>query len=230
MSIDVYGHEAAVLRFRKPCIRQHSASIVTALQSATLSSPISRLYARDDFPPRPSAQYIHGAPPPLPDALSFSEAGMDYFVNWEKSQKTGFYLDQRVNRDFVRSVAAGRDVLDVYAYTGGFSVAALHGGARSVTSVDASATYLATCERNVKHNKEMLGGERAGMQHSVHVGDAMKYLKEGAADAAYDLVIVDPPSLAETRHSLDQARVYYRRLNTLALQKVRDLFFFAFFG
>ena len=141
------------------------------------------------------------------------ENGHRFLVDWEKGQKTGFFLDQRENRALVEKYATGRRVLNLFCYTGGFSVYALAGGAVSVDSVDSSARAVELVDRNVALNF----GEAA--PHRSHCCDAIDYVKD-AAPGAYDLMIVDPPAFAKHRGALSNALRAYQRLNAAAISAV----------
>ena len=140
------------------------------------------------------------------------ENGNRFIVNWTEGQKTGFFLDQRDNRAAVGRYAAGRRVLNLFCYTGGFSVYALAAGAESVDSVDSSAKAMTLVDRNVA-----LAG--ATERHHSYCCDAIDFLKEAPEDK-YDLIIVDQPAFAKHRGALDNALRAYRRLNAAAISKV----------
>ncbi|MCE7939865.1 hypothetical protein DCC79_16535, partial [bacterium] len=152
---------------------------------------------------------LHG--PALDGPIAIREHGLAFEVDVVRGHKTGFYLDQRENRRRVRDLAAGRRVLNVFAYTGGFSVAAAAGGARAVTTVDIAAPVLDAARRNFALN----GLDPDAPHHRWHTGDAFAFLAD--CRDRYDLVVVDPPSMAPSRASLDRALAAYRQLNTLAL-------------
>jgi 23S rRNA (cytosine1962-C5)-methyltransferase len=139
------------------------------------------------------------------------ENGHSFLVNWEEGQKTGFFLDQRDNRELVGRYAAGRNVLNLFCYTGGFSIYALAGGAASVDSVDSSARAMALVDRNVA-----LGGFT---NHTSCCEDAMDYLAK-VPEGKYGLMIVDPPAFAKHRGALKNALRAYQRLNAAAISKV----------
>ena len=141
------------------------------------------------------------------------EYGHKFFVNWEEGQKTGFFLDQRENRFQVGKYAKDRNVLNLFCYTGGFSVYALAGGARHVDSVDSSQVAIDMLDRNVG-----LNGFGAG-ESEAFCADAIDFLRN-SEDGKYDLVIVDPPAFAKHRAALDNALRAYRRLNANAIAKV----------
>ena len=141
------------------------------------------------------------------------ENGHKFMVNWTEGQKTGFFLDQRENRALVGSVAKGRNVLNLFCYTGGFSIYALNGGAKHVDSVDSSKKAMMMVDRNVALN---------GFDGSVHTSlccDAIEYVKS-VPEGKYDLMIVDPPAFAKHRGALKNALRAYQRLNAAAISKV----------
>ena len=141
------------------------------------------------------------------------ENGLKFKVNWEEGQKTGFFIDQRVNRDLVRQYSRGRTVLNTFCYTGGFSVAALAGGAREVVSIDLSERAVKLADENVRLN---FGDEAA---HEAIACNAVEYLKD--IDDSYDLIILDPPAFAKHHKVLGNALQGYKKINARALQKIR---------
>ena len=141
------------------------------------------------------------------------ENGHKFFVNWTEGQKTGFFLDQRENRALVGKYSRGRNVLNLFCYTGGFSVYALGAGAVHVDSVDSSRKAVDMVERNMSLN---------GFEPSLHAGfctDAIDFLHNVPEDK-YDLMIVDPPAFAKHRGALNNALRAYQRLNAAAISKV----------
>lgn len=141
------------------------------------------------------------------------ENGHKFLVNWTEGQKTGFFLDQRDNRALVGSLSKGRNVLNLFCYTGGFSIYALAAGANHVDSVDSSKKAMMMVDRNVALN---------GFDESKHTSlccDAIDYLRE-VPEGKYDLMIVDPPAFAKHRGSLKNALRAYQRLNAAAISKV----------
>ena len=141
------------------------------------------------------------------------ENGHKFLVNWTEGQKTGFFLDQRENRALVERYARGRNVLNLFCYTGGFSVYALGGGAVHVDSVDSSAKAMAMVDRNIA-----LNGFDSG-RHTSYCADAIEQLAS-VEDGKYDLIIVDPPAFAKHRGALKNALRAYQRLNARAIEKV----------
>ncbi len=147
------------------------------------------------------------------DEQAVLENGHKFMVNWTEGQKTGFFLDQRENRALVGSLAKGRNVLNLFCYTGGFSIYALAAGARHVDSVDSSKKAMMMVDRNVALN---------GFDESVHTSlccDAIDYLRD-VPEGKYDLMIVDPPAFAKHRGALKNALRAYQRLNAAAISKV----------
>lgn len=142
------------------------------------------------------------------------ENGRKFLVNWEEGQKTGFFLDQRDNRALVGKYAAGRTVLNLFCYTGGFSIYALAAGARSVDSVDSSAKAIRMVDRNIALN----GIDDTDRFHN-YCEDAIEFLGK-SEEGKYDLMIVDPPAFAKHRDALHNALRAYQRLNAAAIGKV----------
>lgn len=155
--------------------------------------------------------YLYKAPGFNQDELAVKENGNSFYVNWCEGQKTGFFLDQRDNRALVGRYAEGRNVLNLFCYTGGFSIYALNGGAAHVDSVDSSAKAMSLVEKNVA-----LGGFT---NHKGYCEDAIEFLGKAEADK-YDLMIVDPPAFAKHRGALKNALRAYQRLNAAAIAKV----------
>jgi 23S rRNA (cytosine1962-C5)-methyltransferase len=157
--------------------------------------------------------YLYRRPDFNDNELAVLENGHKFHVNWTEGQKTGFFLDQRDNRDLVGKMARGRNVLNLFCYTGGFSIYALAGGAKHVDSVDSSKKAMLMVDRNVILN---------GFDESMHTSlccDAIDYLKN-VEEGKYDLMIVDPPAFAKHRGSLKNALRAYQRLNAAAISKV----------
>lgn len=146
------------------------------------------------------------------EAIEIKENGLRFFVTILHGQKTGFFLDHREMRRQVKSFSSGRKVLNCFAYTGGFSVYAVAGGAAKVDSIDISASAIQMAERNMALN---------GFSNNVHhfiVADMFEYLREQPID--YDIVILDPPAFAKKQKDVDQACRGYKDINRLAMQKM----------
>ncbi|MDA0946301.1 MAG: class I SAM-dependent rRNA methyltransferase [Bacteroidetes bacterium] len=142
------------------------------------------------------------------------EHGHQFVIDWEQGQKTGFFLDQRENRALVGSLSRGKKVLNVFSYTGGFSIYALQGGATEVHSLDASARALEVGEDNVK-----LNGFDSRTHRSIQA-DALEYLKTEAM-RDYDIVILDPPAFAKRASARHAAVQGYKRINLRALETMK---------
>ncbi len=140
------------------------------------------------------------------------ENGLNFEVNWTEGQKTGFFIDQRANRLLLQQFSQGRDVLNMFCYTGGFSVYALRGGANVVHSVDSSEKAVELVNKNVELNF-------SNAAHEAFAVDAFKYLEE--IKDKYDLIVLDPPAFAKRQNVLHNALQGYKRLNQIALEQIR---------
>jgi 23S rRNA (cytosine1962-C5)-methyltransferase len=142
------------------------------------------------------------------------ENGLRFHIDWLRGQKTGFFVDQRDNRALVEHYAQGRSVLNMFCYTGGFSVYALRGGAVKVHSVDSSAKAVELVNANVALNFP------DDSRHEAFAEDAFRFLQQMDEDA-YDLIILDPPAFAKHKDALRNALKGYTRLNLRAFEKIR---------
>ena len=141
------------------------------------------------------------------------ENGLKFHIDWLRGQKTGFFVDQRENRSLLEHYAKGKSVLNMFCYTGGFSVYAMRGDAKQVHSVDSSAKAIELTNDNVALN--FPGDAR----HEAFCEDAFKYLDEH--DQQYDLIVLDPPAFAKHRAALRNALKGYTRLNVKGLQRIK---------
>ncbi len=141
------------------------------------------------------------------------ENGLKFHVDWLKGQKTGFFVDQRENRTLLEKYAKNRSVLNMFCYTGGFSVYAMRGGAKLVHSVDSSAKAVELTNANIELNFP------SDARHEAFCDDAFKYLD--AHDAQYDLVVLDPPAFAKHRAALRNALKGYTRLNVKGFERIK---------
>lgn len=214
--IDVYG-SVAVVQAHTMGIHRHRDELVTALTDLP-DAHINCVYYKSSGTlttrthlSEPLDSVIYGD---LPEGLSICENGVTFAPDIVRGQKTGFFLDQRDNRYLVQQYAAGRAVLNVFCYTGGFSLHALKGGATSVTSVDSSAVATAQLEHNLLLNPDLPAG-----RHHTATEDAFAFL-ENMPDHAYDLIVLDPPAFAKKRSTLTNGLHGYRRINTRALEKI----------
>jgi 23S rRNA (cytosine1962-C5)-methyltransferase len=156
------------------------------------------------------------AEPEFGAPIIFQESGLRFEADVLRGQKTGFFLDQRENRREVETLARGRRVLNAFSFSGGFSVYAARGGAAAVTDLDISAHALAAVQRNFALNKNYPGV--AACHHDTAQGDAFEWLAANAAK--FDLVVLDPPSLAKRAVEREGALRAYERLATLGLERL----------
>lgn len=141
------------------------------------------------------------------------ENGLDFRIDWLKGQKTGFFIDQRDNRSLLEHYAKGKEVLNMFCYTGGFSVYALRGGAKLVHSVDVSQKAIDLVRSNVAHNF----GENA--PHEAYAEEAFEFMAKN--ENKYDLIVLDPPAFAKHRDAIKNALRGYQRLNAKGIQSIR---------
>lgn len=142
------------------------------------------------------------------------ENGLKFHVDWLKGQKTGFFIDQRENRSLLEHYAKGRSVLNMFCYTGGFSVYAMRGQAKLVHSVDSSAKAVELTNQNIAVNFPQ------DTRHEAFCEDAFKYLD--THDGKYDLIVLDPPAFAKHRSTLRNALKGYTRLNVKGFQQIKS--------
>ncbi len=181
---------------------------------------LSTIYERSDADVReleglePKVGFLRGSVSSL--QFSIFEHSLNFLVNLQHGHKTGFYLDQRANRVRVRELAKDKDVLDGFCYTGGFTVNALAGGAKSVLSIDSSAAALALCDENIALNN--LDTTR---QTSLE-GDVFQLLRKFRDEnRSFDMIILDPPKFAPTAAQADRAARGYKDINLLAFKLLR---------
>lgn len=156
-----------------------------------------------------------------PKGLTYDEAdnniatenGLRFHIDWLKGQKTGFFIDQRENRKLLEKFSQDNKVLNMFCYTGGFSVYAMRGGAKLVHSVDSSARAIEMTNANVALNFEN------DTRHTAYVCDAFKFLSDMTED--YDVIVLDPPAFAKHQSALSNALKGYARLNAAALSKIK---------
>lgn len=143
-----------------------------------------------------------------------TENGLKFHIDWLKGQKTGFFIDQRENRALLERYSNGRDVLNMFCYTGGFSCYAMRGNAKSVHSVDSSAKAIELTNANIALN---FGDDD---RHQSFATDAFKFLND--IDGKYDLIILDPPAFAKHKEVLRNALQGYRKLNAKAFEQIKS--------
>jgi len=150
------------------------------------------------------------------DEFWSSENGLSFRIDWLRGQKTGFFIDQRENRALVERYAKDKDVLNMFCYTGGFSLYALRGGAKNVDSVDVSQKAIDLVNINVARNFPK------AKNHTAVAADAFEYLSaQKAAGRTYDLIILDPPAFAKHRDAVKNALRGYQRINAKAIEMIR---------
>lgn len=211
--IDVYGH-TAVVQAHSVGMHCNRMDIAEALKKV-MGDRLNGIYYKSEttLPFKADIDrgngYIMGGPSddtPL-------EYGMKMPVDWIAGQKTGLFIDQRENRALLERYSKGRSVLNMFCYTGGFSLAALRGGAKLVHSVDSSARAIELTSGGVEDN--FPGDTR----HEAFAEDAFKFLDR--MDSIYDLIILDPPAFAKHKDALKHALIGYRRLNQKAMEKIQ---------
>jgi 23S rRNA (cytosine1962-C5)-methyltransferase len=142
------------------------------------------------------------------------EHGLQFYVDWLKGQKTGFFIDQRENRVLLEQYAKDKNVLNMFCYTGGFSVYAMRGGAALVHSVDSSAKAIELTDKNMELNFPN------DNRHASFADDAFRYMN--ANKQQYDLVVLDPPAFAKHRDAVRNALKGYKRLNAKGIEQVKS--------
>ena len=149
------------------------------------------------------------------EAFWSTENGLDFRIDWLRGQKTGFFIDQRENRALVERYAAGKEVLNMFCYTGGFSLYALRGGAKHVDSVDVSQKAIDLVNVNVAKNFPKAAN------HTAVTADAFEYLSaQKAQNRTFDLIILDPPAFAKHRDAVKNALRGYQRINAKAIEMI----------
>lgn len=213
--IDIYG-DTAVVQAHSPGMhfeRQRIAEALTEMPEARIRNVYYKSETTLPYKARldPQNDYIIGRF----DGNIAIENGLRFNIDWLRGQKTGFFVDQRENRALLEKFAKGRTVLNMFCYTGGFSVYAMRGGALCVDSVDSSAKAASLTDANIELN--FPGDTR----HKTHATDAFRYLAEMEKDR-YDLIILDPPAFAKHRSALKNGLIGYRKLNAKAFEKIKS--------
>ncbi|MFN8278052.1 MAG: class I SAM-dependent rRNA methyltransferase [Chitinophagales bacterium] len=213
--IDIYDN-TAVLQAHSPYIFNQRQIVAKALQHVT-GSRLSAIYCKSEAAlGRKSGlavqdHYLLGS---RQDANGMVlENGLQFAIDWQDGQKTGFFLDQRDNRQLLGQYAKNKKVLNTFCYTGGFSVYALAHGASMVHSVDSSQRAMELTDRNVALNG-------ATSAHTSYTTDVFDFFKNQPTNA-YDLIVLDPPAFAKGHHARHQAVQAYKRLNQTAFEKIQ---------
>ena len=211
--VDVYG-DTAVVQAHSPGMH-YARGIIAGELTQIEGLGVKNVYYKSEttlpYKAELDAQngYIFG----YADGNLAMENGLLFNIDWLRGQKTGFFVDQRDNRMLLEQYSGGRKVLNMFCYTGGFSVYALRGGAELVHSVDSSSKAIALTDANVEIN---FPGET---RHKSFAEDAFKFL-DSAEDGYYDLIVLDPPAFAKHRSALNNALRGYRKLNAAGISKV----------
>jgi len=208
---DVYGKSVVVQLLIKG-----TEGLVEELKNALLELGFEHIYLKT----KQSSQILEKIneevtwlTEPIELPVIVRENGVKLKVDFEKGQKTGFFLDQRVNRELAGTYCKGKKVLNTFCYTGGFSVYALQGGAEVVHSVDSSKDAIAMCEENVALNG-------LSERHESFVADCFDYLK-AAEPYYYDMIILDPPAFAKSARKVENATRGYKELNMLGFKRIK---------
>lgn len=212
--VDIYGH-TAVVQAQTEGMVLHLKEIVRALKL------IPGLGLQAIYNKSAEAMQRMGKDDSIDDGYLFGERinevimenGSKFNANWEEGQKTGFFLDQRDNRDLVRQLAKGRSVLNAFGYTGGFSITALKGGAKRVVTVDASKKAISAAEENLALN----GYSKE--ENPCVVADMKEYVTK-MGDGEFDLIILDPPAFAKRHQDRHRGLGGYRYINAEAIKRI----------
>lgn len=217
--VDIYG-DTAIMQSHSIGIHLRRYMIAEAITESVrddMGNSIVKavFYKSENTLPKGTEDLSDGFIIGMTEEKAVYENGLLFMPDWLKGQKTGFFIDQRDNRKLVEMYAKDKRVLNAFCYTGGFSVYALNGGARSVTSLDSSAKAIYLTEQHVRMNFDNLEKER----HIPICDDAFEYLNN-MEENLYDLIILDPPAFAKHRKVLRNALTGYRRINTQAFRKI----------
>lgn len=204
--IDRYANAAAIHTYSDGLIRY--LPVISGVLKMTFKTIETAFHMSHKHAEQHSSGILFGQT--LPSAVQFTENGIKFEVNLLDGQKTGFFLDQRENRAFVRGIARGLKVANICGYTGAFTVAAAKGGALESVTVDCTEPVLKAALRNFKLNGLDMGRHRV-IKSDMH--DFLKSIRPGS----FDLIILDPPALSRNQKNLPAAMNYYRRINSSAL-------------
>lgn len=212
--VDIYG-DTAVMQAHSPGIHYDRMNIADALIYLP-EAGIGNVYYKSDttLPYKANLDPVNDYLIGKYDGCLAIENGLQFNIDWLKGQKTGFFIDQRENRRLLEKLSKSRNVLNMFCYTGGFSVYAMRGDANKVVSVDSSSKAIELTDANVNMNFPNDG------RHTAIAEDAFKFLDTIRKDE-YDLIILDPPAFAKHRSSLKNGLIGYRKLNLKAFEKIR---------
>lgn len=212
--VDIYG-ETAVMQAHSVGMHYARHQIAQSLQRI-LGKSVTQVYYKSEttLPYKANLEELDG---PLLGNVSNNNVAVEndlrFHIDWLRGQKTGFFIDQRENRLLLQHYSNKRYVLNMFCYTGGFSVYALRGGAQEVVSVDSSAKAIDLTNANVALNYPNCD------HHKAYTEDAFKFLDK--ADDAYDLIVLDPPAFAKHKEAVRNALKGYTRLNLQAMRKIK---------
>lgn len=211
--IDVYG-KTAVMQAHSVGMHMSREQIADALIEAS-EGLIENVYYKSEItlPFKADLHQENGFLRGHDEGNVAVENGLKFHIDWLRGQKTGFFVDQRENRSLLEHYAKGRNVLNMFCYTGGFSVYAMRGGANLVHSVDSSAKAIDLTRANAEMN--FPGDAR----HEAFAEDAFKFLEQAGSN--YDLIVLDPPAFAKHKDALPRALKGYTRLNAIAFRKIK---------
>jgi 23S rRNA (cytosine1962-C5)-methyltransferase len=211
--IDVYG-KTAVMQAHSVGMHMSREQIADALIEAS-KGLIENVYYKSEttLPFKADLHQENGFLRGHDEGNVAVENGLKFHIDWLRGQKTGFFVDQRENRSLLEHYAKGRNVLNMFCYTGGFSVYAMRGGANLVHSVDSSAKAIDLTRANAEMN--FPGDAR----HEAFAEDAFKFLEQAGSN--YDLIVLDPPAFAKHKDALPRALKGYTRLNAIAFRKIK---------
>ena len=217
--IDIYGQTAVIQSHSMGmhlCREAITDAIVAVYQDLLPSSPLQAVYYKSSgtLPTKESRElcedgFLYGHS----EATPVLENGIQFLPDWIRGQKTGFFIDQRENRELVEQYAKGKTILNAFCYTGGFSLYALRGDAKQVDSLDSSSKAMYLTDKHVELNY----GD-CPRHHSI-TQDAFEYLDQ-MPEGQYDMIILDPPAFAKHRRVLKNALIGYRRINSQAFKKI----------
>ena len=211
--IDIFG-DTAVMQAHSVGMHCDREAIADALLEATAGS-VRQVYYKSEttLPYKADLGQENGFLRGNTEENIAVENGLKFHIDWLKGQKTGFFVDQRDNRSLLEEYSNGRSVLNMFCYTGGFSVYAMRGGAKCVHSVDASEQAIRLTEANIELNFPN------DQRHEAYAEDAFKFLDRAGSN--YDLIVLDPPAFAKHKDALRNALKGYTRLNAIAFRKIK---------
>ena len=215
--VDLYG-DTAVVQAHSPAMHHRRHEIATILTHNHLIDIKNVFYKSETTLPykanlNPQDGYLIGSE----NTCVAMENGLKFNIDWLRGQKTGFFIDQRDNRSLLGALAEGHKVLNMFCYTGGFSVYALKGGAEKVVSVDSSAKAINITEQNVALNFD----EATASRHTAVAEDAFRFI-DNMQPGEFDLVILDPPAFAKHRDALNNALRGYQKINARTIEKMSE--------